>query len=160
MYACISLSNILLGSALVLATLLPIQVDASDSESMSRLRAAVHLIKRRIVDETGCYSCGHCRSRARGQYGREGKSYIIPTTLYHTSRTYNYYIIGAGDNGVDDLDLELYDSNFNLVDKDTKRDNLPILTYTPRRTGRYYIRVKTYEGRGYSNVAICHVQPE
>ncbi|SEH04454.1 Uncharacterised protein [Candidatus Venteria ishoeyi] len=81
---------------------------------------------------------------------------MINTTLY---KGYDYVIIGAGDSSVKDLDLKIYDGNWNLVNQDSKTDNIPIIKASPRWTGRFHIKVKMYNGNGYSNIAICHLQP-
>ena len=67
-----------------------------------------------------------------------------------------YYVFAAGDYSVDDLDIILYDENWNEIDKDTQTDALPIVEVSPRWSGTFYVRVKMYSGYGYSNFAVCY----
>jgi hypothetical protein len=151
-----SFSALLLSGALALTAMLAAPVSASDSESMLRLNIAATTFKSEA--RSVCRNCGYCRPYARSKgFLSEGGSYTINTTLY---KGYDYVIIGAGDSSVKDLDLEIYDENWNLINRDTERDALPVVKSSPRWNGRFHIRVKMYEGSGYPNVAICHVQPD
>lgn len=132
--------------------------NASNSDSIYRLNLAANVFKLGVRAKTDCRTCGYCRGRALSKgYLSEGGSYMLNTTLY---RGYDYVIIGAGDDSVEDLDLEIYDENWNLANRDRKTDNLPVVKVSPKWTGRFHIRVKMYEGQGYPNVAICHLQPK
>jgi hypothetical protein len=122
---------------------MPMPTMADDSESMRKLRIAAALIR------SEGYSC---RNRVGGKRLNEDGSYTVKTTLYSGN---DYAIIGAGDSDVRDLDIELYDENFNLIDRDTQDDALPIVKVSPRWSGRFYIRATMYRGYGYSNVMIC-----
>lgn len=131
--------------------------EASDRESMRRLNALATNFKRTVRDKLDCPSCGYCRTYARSKgYLSQGNSYIINTTLY---RGYDYVIMGAGDSSVKDLDLKIYDANWNLINEDTSTDNVPMVKASPRWKGRFHIKVKMYRGSGYPNIAICHLQP-
>lgn len=52
----------------------------------------------------------------------------------------SYSMIGVCDNDCSDLDLRLYDPSGNEVDNDVLDDDTPIVSVTPRRTGRYTVR--------------------
>ncbi|MDM7860452.1 hypothetical protein QTP81_07575 [Alteromonas sp. ASW11-36] len=120
-------------------------VIASDAQSMERLRTLANFIQ---------YEYGvSCRDRARGERLSQGQKYTYSTTLYEGNK---YYIFAAGDYSVDDLDIILYDEDWNEIDKDTQTDALPIVEVTPRWTGTFYVRVKMYSGYGYSNFAVCY----
>lgn len=51
-----------------------------------------------------------------------------------------YSMIGVCDNDCSDLDLRLYDPSGNEVDNDVLDDDTPIVSVTPRRSGRYTVR--------------------
>jgi hypothetical protein len=51
-----------------------------------------------------------------------------------------YAIIGACDNDCEDVDLELYDADWNKIDSDTKPDDTPVVTVTPRWTDTFQVR--------------------
>lgn len=119
---------------------------ASDAQSMNRLNELANFIK---------YEYGvECRGKARGQRLSEGRTYTYSTTLYQGNQ---YYIFAAGDYSVNDLDITLYDENWNEIDKDTKTDALPVVVVSPRWSGTFHVRVKMYSGYGYSNFAICYL---
>ena len=52
-----------------------------------------------------------------------------------------YIIVGVCDEDCADLDLELLDSNGNLVDSDTESDDTPMVSVNPRWTDRFILRV-------------------
>ncbi|RMH35909.1 MAG: hypothetical protein D6690_07715 [Nitrospirae bacterium] len=53
-----------------------------------------------------------------------------------------YTIVGACDNDCRDLDMVLVDENGNIVSEDMQDDDLPVLTVTPRWTGKFMIGVR------------------
>lgn len=134
-------------SLLTVSAFISASAYASDAQSMRKLNAMAAVVRL----ATGA----HCRDSANGKYLSEGGSYTIKTTLF---RGYSYVILGAGDSSTRDLDIIVYDENFNRVKSDTKADNEPIVEVTPRWTGTFYLRGKMYSGSGYSNIAICHVE--
>ena len=56
----------------------------------------------------------------------------------------DYLITAVCDSDCYDIDLKLYDDNDNLIDEDTKRDDFPIVSVTPRRTAEFTIQVSIY----------------
>lgn len=52
-----------------------------------------------------------------------------------------YTFVGSCDNDCSDLDLQLFDENGNLIDEDLLRDDYPVVSVTPRWTGRFRIKV-------------------
>ena len=52
----------------------------------------------------------------------------------------DYYFIGECDQDCKDLDIKLYDENYNLVDQDVKPDNSPVVHVTPKWTGKFHMR--------------------
>ena len=59
------------------------------------------------------------------------------------------YVIVSGD-GDTDLDLYIYDENGNLIDSDTDDTDDCVCSFTPRWTGKFYIKIKN-RGRVYNN---------
>lgn len=131
----------------LLAVVVPQPVEASASQVKVRLEQRASNFKR---GGRGRY-CRPINSRYR--YLNQGQTTTVSTTLY---RGYDYHIIGAGNSGIYDLDLEIYDSNGNLITRDHMRDAYPIVSSVPRWSGRFFIRLKAYRGSGFANVVICH----
>ena len=71
-----------------------------------------------------------------------------------------YAVVGGGDNGTKDLDVYILDADGQVVAKDELADNFPVVEFTPRRSGRYTIRVLMYEAGnngGFGTVGILKV---
>lgn len=119
---------------------------ATDEASMTRLNN----IYRNLRARTGGRL--RCRDRASGQHLSQGESVTYRTTLYANT---NYFLYAAGCSGVSDLDIRLYDENWNLISKDTETDAVPMVAVTPKWSGTFYIRMIMYSGNGHANVATC-----
>jgi hypothetical protein len=63
------------------------------------------------------------------------------TITYTLSGGETYKIVGACDNQCSDLDLELRDNNDNLIERDNASDDIPIVSVTPRRDGKFTLKV-------------------
>lgn len=74
----------------------------------------------------------------------EGDYMRYNLTLYRGTK---YMFVGCGDSNCKDLDFYLYDENGNLIDRDRKIDNKPIVEVTPRWTGTFRLYVKMYDTR-------------
>jgi hypothetical protein len=61
-----------------------------------------------------------------------------------------YQILGVCDQDCSDVDLTLFDAAGNEVDSDILTDDAPIVSVSPRRTGRYRVRV---------SMATCSSEP-
>ena len=61
-----------------------------------------------------------------------------------------YQIVGVCDNDCTDVDLTLYDAAGNVVDSDLLDDDVPIVSVTPSRSGRYRVQV---------SMAVCSAEP-
>ena len=96
-----------------------------------------------------------CRREIEMMELEHGESFLIRTTFYEG---HVYAVIGAGDNGIRDLDLELYDSNFNLLDKDDDVNPVPVVEGWAVRRGqaRVNLKVVAYSGSGWATAVICH----
>jgi hypothetical protein len=53
----------------------------------------------------------------------------------------NYRIYGACDNDCSDLDMEIYDTEGELADRDVATDDTPYVQITPSRSGLHYVRL-------------------
>ena len=72
----------------------------------------------------------------------EGKSNNYYFTL-DRGTTYKIYAVCDGDCG--DIDLCLFDENGNEIDCDESEDDMPLVSATPKWTGRFRLWVKMYE---------------
>ncbi len=63
------------------------------------------------------------------------------TITYTLTGGETYKIVGACDNQCSDLDLELRDNNDNLIERDSASDDIPIVSVTPRRDGKFTLKV-------------------
>jgi hypothetical protein len=63
---------------------------------------------------------------------------------------YDYTFAGACDDDCDDLDLQLYDEYWNLIDEDMLADDVPIVTVSPSWTGVFHVKVI---------MASCYIEP-
>ncbi len=66
------------------------------------------------------------------------------------------YVIVSGD-GDTDLDLYVYDENGNLIDSDTDDTDDCFCSFTPRWTGKFYIKIKN-RGKVYNNYVLVTSQ--
>lgn len=71
----------------------------------------------------------------------EGESFTVKTTCYNSVA---YAILAAGGSEAQDVDIQVFDENGNLVSEDGDDKNVAIATFAPRWTGTYYFKVKLY----------------
>jgi hypothetical protein len=74
-------------------------------------------------------------------YLAKGDATYITTTLFR-GNAYGMIVGGCGD--AYDVDVLLYDENWNLISRDTTRNAWGVVTVRPRWTGKYYIKVRMY----------------
>ncbi|MCS7022029.1 MAG: hypothetical protein NZU63_09400 [Gemmataceae bacterium] len=106
------------------------------SQAVGRIMAAV-----RILSDISTYGYD------------DGISFLAFFLKYRATvsfeRTFNqgskYVILGSGDENVEDLDIEILDSNGRTVALDTKDDAMPIVEFSPRQTGAYTIRLNLFK---------------
>jgi len=60
-----------------------------------------------------------------------------------------YAIIGVGDENVNDLDVRIYDRDWNLIANDSDSSAISAVKFYVGRSGTYYIKTKMYSGSGY-----------
>ncbi len=82
----------------------------------------------------------------QGEYLGSGETVIYRVYMY----SYNEYaVLGAGDSRVQDLDVEIYDGDGNLIASDKDSSDVSLVRFNPPYTGTYYVRTKMYSGHGY-----------
>ena len=91
-------------------------------------------------------AAGYNLKGMKGQYLDSGEYKTYSSYLYSGN---DYVIIGAGDNSVRDLDVQVYDRNWNLIISDTDSSDVSTVRFTPPHSGTYIIRTKMYSGHGY-----------
>ena len=72
--------------------------------------------------------------------GKLSPNHYTVRNLLLNSRT-PYSFVGVCDNDCRDLDLELYDENGNLIDKDVQNDDMPEVIVRPKSTGTFKLKV-------------------
>ena len=81
-----------------------------------------------------------------GEYLNNGETKTYKAYLYSGNE---YVIIGAGDDTVSDLDVQVYDRSWNLQVSDNDNESVSIVRFYPPHSGTYLIRTKMYSGHGY-----------
>jgi len=79
-------------------------------------------------------------------------------------RTYNRYlysgscyaIVGVGDDNVRDLDVVVWDGNWNRVASDRDSSDISAVKICPRWSGTFHIRTTMYRGSGYFYQVIAY----
>jgi hypothetical protein len=71
----------------------------------------------------------------------ESQSSYVTTTLYQGS---TYYLVASGCNAAYDVDLMVYDENYNLIARDNDSNRVSIVRVTPRWTGTFHLKVHMY----------------
>lgn len=118
--------------ALSLLLLVPAEAAAAQDSVGRQLSEAVGRLAKSGYRET------HGRTRGTLRQGQE-TSYTLDFTQGRT-----YAVVGVCDNDCSDLDLQLHDDNGNLVAQDTETDDTPVVSVSPRWTGRFRVTVKMH----------------
>jgi hypothetical protein len=71
----------------------------------------------------------------------DGSPYSFPLTVGES----DYEIWGIGGLRISDLDVRIYDSNYDLVDEDNQTDNYPVVAFSAYESTRYTVEVEGYE---------------
>jgi hypothetical protein len=92
-------------------------------------------------------SAGYNYMSSRGTLLETGEYKTFKVLLYKGN---TYAIFGTGDNSVKDIDVQVYDKDWNIVAQDYKSSG-PIyaVQIKPKMTGVYYVRTCMFQGRGY-----------
>ncbi len=120
--------------------ILAIAVLTLNATNINEARAKAY-IAARIFQNAG-YRIGGLK----GEYLSQGGYRTYSRYLYSNIR---YLFLGAGDSTVRDLDVQVYDRNWNLITSDNDTANVSAVEFYPPHTGTYYIRTKMYSGHGY-----------
>ena len=92
-------------------------------------------------------SAGYTYMSSKGKFLNNGEYGTFKVFLYKGN---TYAIIGTGDKSVKDIDVQVYDKNWNIVAEDYKSSGpLYAVQIKPKGTGVYYVRTSMYKGRGY-----------
>jgi len=82
----------------------------------------------------------------RTGYLREGENESFSITLYSGN---TYAFMGYGDKHISDLDVKIYDEDWELVKEDKKSDEDTFIGFTPKWSGKFYVVTTAYIGSGY-----------
>jgi len=92
-------------------------------------------------------SAGYHLMSNRGTLLKQGEYKTFKVLLYKGN---TYAIFGTGDNSVKDMDVQVYDKNWNIVAEDYSACGpLYAIKIKPNETGVYYVRTSMYLGKGY-----------
>lgn len=67
-----------------------------------------------------------------------GRSHLVTINL-HSGVAYN--LVSVCDEYCRDVDLKLYDGNYNLISSDTRPNDVSIISVVPYRSGQFYLEV-------------------
>jgi type 1 fimbria pilin len=73
---------------------------------------------------------------------------------------YEYAIIGGGDDDATDVDIYVYDSDDNLIIKDSETDRTPIVRFTPESGEVYTIQLKLYDATANGSFCVMSILRE
>lgn len=79
----------------------------------------------------------------------EGQSDYVSKTFYKGTQ---YILVAAGCNYAEDIDIEVYDEYYNLIAEDDDSDQAAAVTFTPRWTGEFHIKVTMYDASSTARV--------
>jgi hypothetical protein len=82
-----------------------------------------------------------------GGWLKQSQEDWIPLYSVNLKAGTTYRFLAAGDNDAKDVDLDVQDSNGTTVVKDDKTDPTAVVTYTPKKDGKYLVRVRLYDSR-------------
>lgn len=85
------------------------------------------------------------RARFHGAYLRVGARKII-RTVFHSGNEYK--VVANGDADARNIDVEIYDEDWNLVDRDKDDAGVAMATATPTWTGQFYVVVTLKAAHG------------
>lgn len=137
------LSLLLVGAILLGVSLRSARASREGAKDNASIKAA-------LMEDRGF----SCRRQIQMSELDQGEHMWIQTTLYNS---HDYVVIGAGDDGISDLDLELYDRRFSLIASDNDSTNTPIVSVQPlTSSAKAYIKVVAYRGEGWATAVICH----
>ena len=72
---------------------------------------------------------------------RKGKSQVVKTTLHAGNE---YYFVAGGCEDAYDVDIAIYDENWNLIERDNDNQAVAAVKVKPRWTGKFYVKITMY----------------
>lgn len=120
--------------------------DATRAQMRARARIAIDWAEKRG------YSC---RNELETGELEQGEHFMTDTILYGGN---DYLILGAAGDHITDLDLELYDANWRLIDADKDADRTPMIqgVFVVRESALAHLKVIAYRGSDYATAVICY----
>lgn len=110
-------------------TFLVSSADATTSQAKARADKIATVLKKQGISFRNDYWHGLLK--------RKGST-TIKTTLKKDTQ---YILVGGGCGDAYDVDITVYDENWNQIGKDTKVDATPVVRVTPKWSGTFYIKV-------------------
>ncbi len=80
-----------------------------------------------------------------GGWLKQSASNWVPLYTVQLTAGKKYRFLAAGDVDAKDVDLEVLDSNNNVVASDTATASTATVDFTPKNSGRYLVRIRLYE---------------
>lgn len=92
--------------------------------------------------------------------GGRGRAYWVwnmnPGYYNQVERTFyagnSYVLVAAGDQRVSDVDIKVYDENWNLIESDTDESSVAVVTFRPKWSGLFHVRTIYYAGQRVGSV--------
>lgn len=103
--------------------------DATTAQAKARAYRIASALKKQGINFRNNYWHGLLRYKG---------STTIKTTLKANTQ---YVLVGGGCSDAYDVDIAVYDENWNLVGRDTKVDAVPVVKVRPKWSGTFYIKV-------------------
>lgn len=64
----------------------------------------------------------------------------------------DYTLVACGDDDATDVDIEVYDENWNLIVEDDSIDSFALVQFSPYTSGVFHIKTTYYNGNGRAHV--------
>jgi hypothetical protein len=104
------------------------------SQALTKIVASATIVNLANYD----YVSGNC---LYGVYLSEGESQSL---IRHFEKGVDYYVLGAGDDDIIDMDLALLSTTGEVLIEDTDDDATPILQFTPNYSGKMTLKITNY----------------
>ena len=112
------------------AVLMAPAADATTAEAKNRATRIANALKKQNIQFRDKYWHGLLRYKA---------STTIKTTLKAGTQ---YVLVGGGCSDARDIDIVVYDENWNEVGRDTKVDAVPVVRVKPKWSGTFHVKVQ------------------
>ncbi|MGB0775901.1 MAG: hypothetical protein ACPG32_01570 [Akkermansiaceae bacterium] len=122
--------KLLTATVALAALLMTAPAEATTSQAKARAYRIASALKKQGINFRNDYWHGLLKYKG---------STTIKTTLKANT---NYVLVGGGCADAYDVDIIVYDQNWNEVGRDTKVDATPVVRVRPKWSGTFYIKVK------------------